>query len=100
MMAPRPQLICVGLDDPLTPPAAVERAFGETSAAYRAAGAPDALELFSEAGVGHRETPAMRGAKCWTSCGGTSTAHRNRADPPACAGTGAPKTIQHIDIPA
>ena len=60
MMAPRPQLICVGLDDPLTPPAAVERAFGETSAAYRAAGAPDALELFSEAGVGHRETPAMR----------------------------------------
>ena len=60
LVAPRPQLICVGLDDALTPPEAVERAFAETSAAYRAAGAPDALRLFAEAGVGHRETPAMR----------------------------------------
>jgi dienelactone hydrolase len=61
MVAPRPQLICVGLDDPLTPPAAVERAFAETSAAYAAAGAPEAVRLFAEAGVGHRETAGMRG---------------------------------------
>lgn len=60
LVAPRPQLVCVGLEDPLTPPAAVERAFAETSAAYRAAGAPEALELFAEAGIGHQETMAMR----------------------------------------
>ena len=60
LVAPRPQSICVGLEDPLTPPDAVEPAFAETSAAYEAAGAPTALTLFAEAGVGHRETPAMR----------------------------------------
>ncbi len=60
LVAPRPQLICVGLDDPLTPPLAIHRAFAETSAAYQAADAPGALELWAEAGVGHRETPAMR----------------------------------------
>jgi dienelactone hydrolase len=60
LVAPRPQFICVGDDDPLTPPEAVRRALAETSAAYRAAGAPGAIDLFAEAGVGHRETPAMR----------------------------------------
>lgn len=35
LVAPRPQLICVGLDDPLTPPQAVERAHAATRAAYR-----------------------------------------------------------------
>jgi hypothetical protein len=60
LVAPRPQLICVGLADPLTPPDGVERAFAETSAVYEAAGAAKALTLFAEAGVGHQETPAMR----------------------------------------
>ena len=60
LVAPRPQLICVGKDDPLTPPAAVERAFSETFETYRAMRAVDSLELFAEAGAGHRETPAMR----------------------------------------
>lgn len=62
LVAPRPQLICIGLDDPLTPLRSVERAFAETSAAYEAKDATDALVLLTEEGVGHRETPAMRRA--------------------------------------
>jgi dienelactone hydrolase len=62
LVAPRPQLICIGWDDPLTPPAAVERAFAETEAAYLSAEALGALLFLPEAGVGHRETPAMRRA--------------------------------------
>lgn len=62
MAAPRPQLICVGAQDPLTPPLAVERAYGEARAAYAAAGATDALSLLVEPESGHRETPAMRAA--------------------------------------
>lgn len=61
-VAPRPQLICVGWDDPLTPPEAVDIAFGETEAAYLKAEALGALVFLPEAGVGHRETPAMRRA--------------------------------------
>ncbi|MBB6356456.1 alpha/beta hydrolase family protein [Aminobacter aganoensis] len=59
LVAPRPQLICVGLDDPLTPPLAVERAFAQTSAAY---GPKGGLMLLTEEGIGHRETPTMRSA--------------------------------------
>lgn len=59
-IAPRPQLICIGADDSLTPPAAVAKARGETEAAYRAAGHAAALELFIEPGIKHQETPAMR----------------------------------------
>lgn len=62
LAAPRPQLCCVGLDDPLTPPAAVARAAADTAAAYAAAGDPRAWTLLAESGVGHRETPAMRAA--------------------------------------
>ncbi len=60
MMAPRPQIICLGAEDPLTPPEAVRRGVAEIEAAYRAAGAAEALEAFVEPNVGHRETPAMR----------------------------------------
>lgn len=60
LVAPRPQLICIGEADALTPPLAVERAWAETSAAYgRVAGV---LEKVSEPGVGHRETLRMREA--------------------------------------
>jgi cephalosporin-C deacetylase-like acetyl esterase len=59
-IAPRSQLICIGADDPLTAPAAVARARGETEAAYRAAGHAEALEIFIEPGVKHQETTAMR----------------------------------------
>lgn len=62
LVAPRPQLICVGLDDPLTPQRAIERAFTDTLAAYTARDAAGAVTLLEEAGVGHRETPSMRRA--------------------------------------
>ena len=62
MAAPRPQLVCVGDRDPLTPPEAVDRALIETRAAYAAAGAPDALTLVRETETGHVETPVMRQA--------------------------------------
>lgn len=62
MVAPRPQLICVGFDDPLTPPSAVRRAFMETSKAYATNDAEEMLKLLEEDGVGHRETEAMRAA--------------------------------------
>ncbi|CAN7376295.1 alpha/beta hydrolase family protein [Pararhizobium sp. LjRoot238] len=62
LIAPRPQLICTGLDDPLTPPAAIRRAFTETAAAYEAAGAREVLTLLEEDGIGHRETQTMQDA--------------------------------------
>jgi dienelactone hydrolase len=62
LVAPRPQLICVGEDDPLTPPAAVAHAFEETLVAYRRTGAPEALTLISEPRTGHQETTKMRAA--------------------------------------
>ena len=62
LIAPRPQLICVGLDDPLTPPLAIQRAFVETLTAYGTVDAENAVILLQEAGIGHRETPSMRRA--------------------------------------
>lgn len=62
LVAPRPQLICVGEADALTPPATVDKAFGETKAAYQAAGAGDAVTLLREPGSGHADTPRMRAA--------------------------------------
>lgn len=60
LIAPRPQLICIGEADSLTPPEAVARAWSELEPAY--ADIRDRLELVSEPGVGHRETPRMREA--------------------------------------
>jgi Dienelactone hydrolase family len=59
LVAPRPQLICVGDEDELTPPLSIERALAVTRPMYEAAGAPDALEVFVQAGVDHHETPEM-----------------------------------------
>jgi dienelactone hydrolase len=61
-IAPRPQLICLGTADALTPPAAVAKARAETEAAYAQAGHPERLAFLIEPGVGHQETPAMREA--------------------------------------
>lgn len=61
-IAPRPQLIAIGDLDPLTPPAAVDRALSQTRAAYVAAGASDKLIVHREPASGHVETPAMREA--------------------------------------
>lgn len=62
MVAPRPQLICTGDHDPLTPPDAVDTAYRQTRAAYRAAGAAGALVRLSQPETGHEETPQMRRA--------------------------------------
>lgn len=58
LVAPRPQLICVGDADPLTPPVAVDRALETTRAMYGAG----PLEVLRQAGIAHEETPQMRAA--------------------------------------
>lgn len=60
LIAPRPQLVCIGEADSLTPPTAVTRAWAELEPAYAAV--RDRLERVSEPGIGHQETPAMREA--------------------------------------
>ena len=60
LVAPRPQLICLGELDELTPPLSVDRALVETRALYAAAGAPEALEVYRQAGTLHQETAEMR----------------------------------------
>jgi dienelactone hydrolase len=60
LIAPRPQLIAVGDQDPLTPPGAVDAALAETRRAYEEAGFHDRLVLIREPASGHVETPAMR----------------------------------------
>ena len=59
-IAPRPQFVGLGADDPLTPPEAREPALARLRAAYAAAGAEAALRVRVEPNVGHRETPEMR----------------------------------------
>lgn len=60
LIAPRPQLVCIGEADKLTPALAVERAWRELEPCYAAA--PDRLQRVSEPGIGHAETPRMRAA--------------------------------------
>lgn len=62
LIAPRPQLACIGDLDPLTPPPAVDLALAQTRAAYAAAGAAGKFVLCREAAFGHQESPAMRAA--------------------------------------
>jgi hypothetical protein len=62
LVAPRPQLICIGDLDPLTPPAAADPALAAARSAYAAAGAADRLIVHREAATGHAESPHMRKA--------------------------------------
>jgi dienelactone hydrolase len=62
LVAPRPQLICIGDQDPLTPPSAVDIAWKQAADAYRRNGAADKLYLHRETGTGHRESREMRSA--------------------------------------
>lgn len=62
LVAPRPQLICVGLQDPLTPERAIARAHAETARAYAETDAAERLQLLIEPEAGHLETPGMRAA--------------------------------------
>ncbi len=57
LIAPRPQLICSGGKDPLTPPQALTPALARLRAAY---GASEALTILTEPKAGHEETPEMR----------------------------------------
>lgn len=59
LIAPRPQLVCIGEADPLTPIQAFEMAWHEMAQAYDGY---DTLSLVREPGVGHEETPRMREA--------------------------------------
>jgi dienelactone hydrolase len=60
LVAPRPQLVTIGEADRLTPPLAVARAWAQLEPAY--AEVLENLQLVSEPGIGHEETPAMRSA--------------------------------------
>jgi hypothetical protein len=60
LIAPRPQLICIGDLDPLTPPHAADPALATARASYAEAGASENLVLLRQADVGHQESPEMR----------------------------------------
>ncbi len=62
LVAPRPQLICIGLLDPLTPPIAAAIANAAIRAAYERCGAAGALSTLTSPDTGHAETPEMRAA--------------------------------------
>lgn len=59
LIAPRPHLSLAGNDDPLTPPAGLDRIDAALRQVYTDAGAPDAWALVRY-DVGHVETAAMR----------------------------------------
>jgi len=60
LIAPRPQLACIGDLDPLTPKRAADIALDELAAAYRAAGAHEKLVIHRQADEGHHESVEMR----------------------------------------
>jgi hypothetical protein len=62
LAAPRPQLACVGLRDPLTPPDAVDIAMAGARAGYDVLGAGAMFEAVIGEDAGHAETEAMREA--------------------------------------
>lgn len=62
LIAPRPQLVCIGDCDPLTPPAAVDPALASLRAAYAEARATEGLTILRQPDVGHQESAEMRAA--------------------------------------
>jgi Acetyl xylan esterase (AXE1) len=60
LIAPRPQLACMGLLDPLTPAAAMACAIADVELAYRRQGAEAQLQTLVSADTGHVETAVMR----------------------------------------
>lgn len=62
LVAPRPQLIASGAQDPLTPPQALRPALDRLRQAYDDEGAPEALTVLTSADTGHEETAEMRAA--------------------------------------
>lgn len=76
MIAPRPQFVGLGADDPLTPLEARGPALASLRAAY--AGAEGALRVRVEPGVGHRETPEMRAEVMGFLCDALGVLHAGR----------------------
>lgn len=68
MVAPRPQVIGIGLKDPLTPPAALERALVDVRSRYEHLGASDRLRIILAPDVAHVETQEMRDAAIALAC--------------------------------
>ena len=62
MIAPRPQLVCTGLRDPLTSESAFRPALRRLQKAYDAAGVSRALRCVTEQDGGHAETIGFRTA--------------------------------------
>lgn len=62
LAAPRPQLICVGLQDRFTPKDCFDKARAELGEGYARRNAREALEFCVEPNAGHEVTPAMRRA--------------------------------------
>lgn len=62
LVAPRPQLVCVGRTDPLTPPAAFDPAIARLRSAYADQARPDRLHCVIEPKSGHVETTGFRDA--------------------------------------
>lgn len=62
LIAPRPQLVAAGLQDPLTPPDALNPALNRLRQAYESQGVSDALTVLTSPDTGHEETPRMREA--------------------------------------
>ncbi|MEO0669568.1 MAG: CocE/NonD family hydrolase [Pseudomonadota bacterium] len=60
LIAPRPQCVGIGDQDPLTPPTAVDPALARLHAAYEACS--DKLQVIRSPDTGHVETPEMRRA--------------------------------------
>ncbi|MEM9318483.1 MAG: hypothetical protein AAGA70_05705 [Pseudomonadota bacterium] len=58
LVAPRPQLVCIGQADPLTPRAALQTGLRDLRTAY--ADTPDRLHVLLEPDLGHAESPEMR----------------------------------------
>lgn len=62
LVAPRPQLVASGANDPLTPPNALNPALETLRQAYGQRGTSDRLTVLTSPDTGHEETPEMRRA--------------------------------------
>jgi len=62
LLAPRPQLMCAGGKDALTPAAALGPAIATLEQAYKAHHAEDALHVLVDLDAGHEESEKMRAA--------------------------------------
>ena len=60
LVAPRPQFAASGLQDPLTPPAALYPALDRLRETYAERDVPDNLWIETNGDTAHAETPEMR----------------------------------------